>query len=405
MFDTAEGWREGFAMFTIGLDPDTFTGVDARAVFEELARMEKLAAAAKVLFAARVAQTGAWKGDGDRDEAHWLARMTGCSLGVAIAQLKTAERLEDLPAAKEAFRAGDLSETQAKHIADAATVDPTKEQELVDLAGTESVGEIVAETRRIKGSQGNQQEKAERIHQRRRLRKWCDTEGAFQLSFTNTAVVGAEINALMEPFIDAIWRQARTDGRAEPRQAYAADALLEMLRLAAGTKTTDLDLRKVVDAKIIVHVPYDTYLAGHPIDDKSCEIENVGPIPVSAVDDLLTHHNPFIAAVVEKGVDIASVTHFGRRPNALQVTALQARGVRCTRQGCNNTARLQADHRKQWRITKHTRIDELDLLCVDDHRRKDIEGWQLEPGVGRRRLLPPGHPDLDTPETARVGAA
>ncbi len=81
------------------------------------------------------------------------------------------------------------------------------------------------------------------------------------------------------------------------------------------------------------------------------------------------------------------------------MTALQARGVRCTRRGCNNTARLQADHRKQWRITKHTRIDELDLLCVDDHRRKDVEGWQLEPGTGRRRLLPPGHPDLE-PRTA-----
>jgi hypothetical protein len=36
--------------------------------------------------------------------------------------------------------------------------------------------------------------------------------------------------------------------------------------------------------------------------------------------------------------------------------------VRCTRKGCNNTARLQADHRKQWRLTKHTRYDELDLL-------------------------------------------
>ncbi len=269
-------------MFTIGLDPDTFTGTDARLVFEELARIEKLAAAAKVLFARRVAETGAWKGDGDRDEAHWLARMTGCSLGAAIAQLKTAERLEDLPAAKEAFRAGDLSETQARHIADAATVDPTKERELVDLAGTESVGEIVAETRRIKGSTGNQQEKAERIHRNRRLRKWCDTDGTYQLSFTNTAVVGAEINALLEPFIDALWRRAHTEGRSEPRQAYAADALLEMLRLAAGAKTADLDLRNVADAKIIVHVPYDTYLAGHPIDGRSCEIEGVGPIPVTS---------------------------------------------------------------------------------------------------------------------------
>jgi hypothetical protein len=38
--------------------------------------------------------------------------------------------------------------------------------------------------------------------------------------------------------------------------------------------------------------------------------------------------------------------------------------------------------------SRSTRIDELDLLCPADHRRTTFEGWQLEPGTGRRRLLP-----------------
>jgi hypothetical protein len=374
-------------------EPGRYAPRDALAMVGELARLERTVAAAKVLFARRVAQTDAWRGAGDGDAARWLARVTGCSLGAAVAQLKTAERLEELPELRDAFQSGALSQTQATHLADAAAADPSRERELVELAEVASVGEIVAETRRIKGSACDQEARRERAHRNRRLRKWVDTDGTYLLQLAHTPEVGADINAWIEPFIDALWRKADRNGEREPREAYAADALVEMLRIAASGEGTDLDVSKVRDAKVIVHVPYDVYVAGGPVDGRSCEIEGVGPVSVSAVDELLESH-PFVAAVIEQGTRIETVTHFGRRPTALQMTALQARGTRCTRLGCSNTARLQADHRVQWQVTKHTRIDELDLLCVDDHRRKDVEGWRLEPGTGRRSLLPPGHSDL-----------
>jgi hypothetical protein len=252
---------------------------------------------------------------------------------------------------------------------------------------------LVAETRRIKGSVGDQDARHEAIRRSRRVHRDCDTDGAYRLTLRHTPEVGADINAWLEPFIDAIFRRARQAGEAEPRQAYAADALVEMLRVAASGEGTDLDLRQVRDAKVIVHVPYETFLAGEVVDGRSCEIEGVGPVPVAVVDELLTH-DPFVAAVVERGTAIETVTHFGRGPNALQLTALQARGTRCSRLGCPNTARLEADHRIEWSTSKHTRLDELDLLCPTDHRRKTVDGWQLEPGTGRRRLLPPDHPVL-----------
>jgi hypothetical protein len=389
MFVAAE-WCEEVA----GLDPDLHTASDARVVMEELARLERTAAAAKVRFARRVAQTDVWQGDRDRTAAHWLARMTGCTVSGAVDQLQTAEKIESLPEVAEAFRSGALSPIQAKHIADAATADPSKEADMLAMAETQSVGEIVAETRRIKGSLGDQDARHDAIRRSRRLTRGCDTDGAYTLTLRHTPDTGAQINAWVEPFIDAIFRRARAAGQREPRAAYAADALVEMLRIAASGEGTDLDLRNVADAKVIVHVPYDTFLVGEVTDGKTCEIEGVGPVPVSVVDEIL-EANPFLAAVVTRGVDIGAVVHFGRRPNALQMTALQARGVRCTNLGCPNTARLEADHRIDWAVTKHTRFDQLDLLCPPDHRRKTVDGWQLEPGTGRRRLLSPDHPDLN----------
>jgi hypothetical protein len=114
-------------------------------------------------------------------------------------------------------------------------------------------------------------------------------------------------------------------------------------------------------------------------------------VPVSVVRELST--DAFVAAVLTKGTDICSVTHLGRRHTALQVTALQWRDPECSRLGCNQTVGLERDHRADWADTHVTRVDQSDQLCRHDHRLKTRQGWMLEEGVGKRRLLPPDHPD------------
>jgi hypothetical protein len=101
----------------------------------------------------------------------------------------------------------------------------------------------------------------------------------------------------------------------------------------------------------------------------------------------------FLAAVLTNGTDITRVVHLGRRPTALQTTALQAAGARCARIGCGRTEGLQIDHRIDWSITQHTTLHELDWLCRYDHSLKTLYGWALEPGTGPRNLLHPDHPD------------
>jgi hypothetical protein len=113
MLDPAEV-REVMAEWLRDLEPAQYSSVDARRVLDVVADMKRLAAAAETLFAKRVAETEGWKGDGDRSAAHWLARRIGTSVAEAKAKLDVADRLADLPATAEAFRAGRLSDQQAR---------------------------------------------------------------------------------------------------------------------------------------------------------------------------------------------------------------------------------------------------------------------------------------------------
>jgi hypothetical protein len=149
------------------------------------------------------------------------------------------------------------------------------------------------------------------------------------------------------------------------------------------------------NAKIIVRIDHTALVRGHTIPGETCEIDGFGPVPVEQVRAWMT--DAFLAAVLTDGTDITRVVHLGRKPTALQTTALQALGVRCARVGCGRTEGLQIDHRIDWSITKHTTLRELDWLCCHDHGLKTLYGWALEPGTGPRRLLHPDHPDHPGP--------
>ncbi|MDP9388643.1 MAG: hypothetical protein M3Q48_12210, partial [Actinomycetota bacterium] len=145
-------------------------------------------------------------------------------------------------------------------------------------------------------------------------------------------------------------------------------------------------------AKVVVRVDFDALLRGWPIDDEVCEIAGVGPVAVSAVRAMIDSGDVFLAAVVTRGVDVVSVAHLGRRPNAHQRSALDWLSPTCTREGCNAAVRLEADHREDWASTKFTLLSLLDGLCGHDHDLKTYKGWALVAGTGKRPMVPPDHP-------------
>ena len=144
------------------------------------------------------------------------------------------------------------------------------------------------------------------------------------------------------------------------------------------------------NTKIIIRIDHTALVRGHCETGETCEIDGIGPIPVSAVKDLILHDDPFIAAITTNGTDIQKVVHLGRGLNTHQRTAIEAMGLRCSNIACNRTIALQIDHRDPWTTNNQTVLDNQDPLCPKCHNHKTHHGWNLEPGKGPRKFLPPG---------------
>ena len=81
MCDTLLELRAGMSRWSAGFDAALLTGDQAALAVEAATAIERMAATAKATAAARVAETRAWKGSGERSAASHLARSTGSTVG------------------------------------------------------------------------------------------------------------------------------------------------------------------------------------------------------------------------------------------------------------------------------------------------------------------------------------
>ena len=419
-----------------GLEPGELLASDAAAMVETFARLERLAAAGRAVCAKRVAESKVWSRGGEKSPAHWLAKESGTSVGDAAGLLDSVGKLDGLPHTAESFRRGELSGAQVRAVADAAAVDPSAERGLLDAAGRLSLHELEDEARRVRHAADGVDEEARyrRIHRDRYLRTWTDDDGAGCGTWRTTADRHAQILAALRRQETQIFHDARREGRRERPEAYAVDALHQLLTTGEQAGTGDETLGHVTnphatdhapagashdhetatgadgtpakaptgtrarrrsggsDAKIIVRVDHTALMRGAVEPGELCEISGIGPIPVSVVRDWVTN-DAFLAAIVTDGVDIRSVVHLGRRATALQRTALEWLAPTCTVEGCSASVRLEIDHRDDWARTRRTVLDSLDRLCPHHHALKTRHNYGLAPGTGTRPLLPPDHPD------------
>jgi hypothetical protein len=158
-----------------------------------------------------------------------------------------------------------------------------------------------------------------------------------------------------------------------------------------GTKPSNLKVILVADVAALRR--------GQVEPGETCEIRGVGPVPVETARRLLGE--AALAIVLKDGVDVKNVTHLRRRTTAHQRTALEFLGVRCDIEGCDSTDFVDIHHVTEWVLTHQTRHDEHEASCRYHHRLKH-KGWKKPPGTGRRPLLPPGHPDLETAGETRA---
>jgi hypothetical protein len=371
------------AAYVRGLDPAGLTATLATLALADVTAIEHMAATARALLAAKVAEGGAWKREGARSPAEHIAKATGTSVGAVLDSLKLAEKLESLPAVDAAARSGELSPQQTSAVVSAASVAPSEAARLVGDAKRLPLRELQAECGRTRAAHVDR-EALRRMHRRERyLRSWTDTEGAGHIHAKGTAEDVAAMMARINAERDRVFRRAREEGREEPAEAYSFDALAA---ICAGEATSG-----PAQAKVIVRVDLDTLLRGYPVDGETCEVAGV-PVAASAVEDALTCGSAFVAAVLTKAERLVGFVHLGRRPTVGQQTGLEWIYPTCAVEGCGQSARLQRDHRVDWAASKVTMFELLDLLCSFHHGLKTTKNWGLVDGRGTRPFVPPDDP-------------
>jgi hypothetical protein len=292
------------------------------------------------------------------------------ALGRARGTLELAQQLEACPATADALADGTLSPLQAKEIAGAATLNPTKENELIDTARHQPVKTLRTECRRAKASSAASDPMAtyKRIHKGRYLRHWTDEEGAFCLKARLTADRGAKVAAVLDHEASIIFDEARKAGSREPLAAYMADALVS---IATGGGTAQ-------SPQTVVHVRVDddALRRGHVEEGEISEIASTGaPVPIPVVSDLMTDAG--IKVIFHHAEEITRIYHFTRTINAILRTALEDRDTHCVAPGCGATRFLQIDHTEDFGKGGPTCLANTARLCTFHHHLKTVEGYIL----------------------------
>jgi hypothetical protein len=373
------------------LEPDDVALRDVCGVWVSFDRIERLAANAKTLLAARVEASGDWKVAGARSAAAHLGRLSGSGTVQARRMIENSKALPKLAAVAGAMRSGGFSAVQVEAIVPAAAADPSAEARLIGFAGSTSVFELREECLRTKAAADSDPEGRHRdIRAQRRLGTRVDAGGGWNVYGRGTVELGARFEAALEPIIDRLFEQGRLLGRQEPREAYAFDALLELAdRVGTDTGADGKAKRTKPRYLAIIHADLEALIRGAVEGDEKCEIPGLGPIPVRVARELLG--DAILKLVITKGVDVANVVHLGRGATAAQRIAVLWSKPKCANVACSSRF-VELDHRDPWAHTHHTVLDEIDPLCKHDHSLKTHCGWLLVEGTGRRAFVPPTDP-------------
>ncbi len=374
------------------LEPESIPLEDIPSAYASVVAMGKALAGAQLRLARRVDESKVSEREGAADTAEYLARTSGTSIGAARDTLTTSKRAQACPKVETALANGELSAPQASIIADAAAVDPDAAGELLQAARRSSLAELRDQCGRVKARNTDMAETERRVHSRRSLREYVDTEGAWHLHATGTVADGSKISAALRPIIDCHFNQARRQGKREERDAYAFDALVEMAERATGTPAEPSAAGRPPSVKHLglIRVDFDALRRGCTQDDETCEIAGLGPISVAAARDLLG--DAVLKLVITRGADVVNITHLGRGLNAAQQIAQWWLQPTCTTLGCPRRGFLENDHRVPYADCRLTRLDNNDPLCPHCHDLKTYQGWALIEGTGKRALVPPTDP-------------
>ena len=200
-------------------------------------------------------------------------------------------------------------------------------------------------------------------------------------ALTLTPDIGIPLVNRLDAEVDRLARAARRDGRAETRDALAADALAALASGAGRCRAGRADVVIVSDL--------GAFRRGHSHPGEVCHIVGGGPIPVGRARQLAA--DAFIKGVLYDGVRIHTVAHYGRHINAELRTALELGAppgfdrAACVNAGCGRRYGLEWDHLDPLAHHGATSYNNLVARCWPHHQEKTEQDRQ----AGLLRPNPP----------------
>jgi hypothetical protein len=347
-------------------EPELLSGTECAFLVEVLAVTEKACAGARARAAARAADCGAHRDHGFRDPEDWLARTSGSSTPEARNALQTARRLEDCPATKQALLDGELSLHQAAEITRTEAECPGSESDLLGVAKRNGLGTLKDEARKRRQAAVDPDDLYRRQRRARDVHHFIDDLGMVQVRLGLLPEVGIPFVNRLDAQTDRRRRQAKHEGRDEPRGAHAHDAFAAMIGGQAKGRAKGADCVIVCDLR--------AYRRGHAHAGEPCHIVGGGRIPVWLAKEMA--RDAFLKAVIHDGIDIDTVAHIGRHVPAELRTALEVGappdfdGVTCCEEGCGRRHGLEWDHVDPVANRGPTSYKNLKPRCWPHHREK-----------------------------------
>lgn len=254
---------DDLAAWVSSLDADAVGVTEAPALWKQLDRVERLVAAAKTIIGPKVAESGEWKRQGFATPADHLAATGGTTPGAARRQLETGEALNKLPVLYDAMVDGSVSADQAALIGDAAAANPSAQDALIDEAKKGSMRSLRHAAGRAKAAADPDPDATyRRIHAKRCLHTGTDADGTWHLHAQGTVADGARVEQALDRLTREQFTRARRDGRREPRDAYAFDALVAMAEADAPSTPKRTNIRHLALLRLDLEALRRGYVEG-----------------------------------------------------------------------------------------------------------------------------------------------
>ena len=283
-------------------------------------------------------------------------------------EMDTAKELEQLPKTREGLRKGDISHDNARIIAAANQRGNIDENELADLAKTQSPDKFAGTVRRHERQRSEDDGLSRLEHQQSRRFAKIRTDrhdGMTVLYGRFDPITGAAIESVLSQKMDELWREEDSGQRPTPGQRMA-DALHILL-----TGQQDSKSGRSVVTRLLMIADYDT-VAGHL---QNARLPDGTPIPAGKLRHLACDAEvlPAIFGGSSQPLDLGRAR---RRASITQRNALLARDGKCV--GCGaKAAWCQAHHITHWMDGGPTNLDNLCLLCSRCHHKVHDDGWQV----------------------------